>query len=621
MRIILRLVITWLVYVALFMLAKPLFMLLNSAVYSEASLRDYVDVMCHGLRLDMGVAAYLTAIPAIISLVALWLKPQCRAVSYAFRVYFMVTSLVVAAVLTLNTLLYGFWKFPLDMTPLFYFSTSPSSALASVSWIYIAVSILAMILVAFAIYLIFRHIYKHHDASILSGMQRISRSIAVVIFMGLLIIPIRGGFSVATLNPSVAYYSDRQPLNHAAINPAFSLLYSATHQMDFENEARYFDSDEALSLFEMMHKREQADSAVSVVTSSRPDIYLIIMESFSAQLMPSLGGDSIAMGVDSIARSGLSFVNFFANGFRTDRGLPAILNALPSPPGTGVMKYPDFIERMPSLARELSRQGYHTAYYYGGDVNFANMNAFVVGSGFSDVISDKDFPMSQRMSKWGVHDGPLFDRVASDMKGSPDSLRHFTVIQTSSSHEPFEVPARFSRFAGQPPAVNAFAYADSVITAFVNRLRDSKDWDNTLVIMVADHWGAYPADLEDVRARHHIPFVMTGGALGIAPASSEVYGSQVDIAPTLMAMLGLDPTVFSFGNNLFDDDAPHYGIYFDSDNSGMYQSSPTGSGEEATVFNTDVVRTVSSVGSRDLSPFIKAYLQTLYDRMAAQKYR
>ncbi len=618
MRILLRLVVTWLAYVAIFVLSKPLFMLLNAPVYGWVSLRDCVDVMWHGLRLDMGVAGYLTALPALISIAGIWLRPASRVVCYAYRAYFMAVSLLVSMIFTLNAALYGFWKFPLDMTPLFYFSTSSSAAVASVSWWFIAAWTVGMWFISALIYLIFRRIYILDDGMSLSVHQRVKRTVAVVVFMGFLIIPIRGGFTVATLNPSAAYFSQHQSLNHAAMNPAFSLLYSATHQADFDKMGRYYADDEAAQLFGRLHLRAASDSLPDMLSSLRPDIYVIIMESFSAQLMPSLGGDSIALGVDSIARSGLSFTNFFANGFRTDRGLPAILNALPSPPNTGVMKHPDVIERMPSVAHELSRAGYSTAYYYGGDVNFANMNAFVVGSGFQKVVSDADFPLSQRMSKWGVHDGPLFERVAEDVKPSTETLRHFTVIQTSSSHEPFEVPAGFARFAGQPASVNAFAYADSVITAFVDRLRDSAGWDNTLVIMVADHWGAYPDNLEDARARHHIPLVMTGGALKGVPRQVDVYGSQVDIAPTLMAMLGLDSHVFVFGNNLFDTNVPHFGIYFDSDNAGMFEASP-GGGETYTVFNTDTDQAVTSGGSRDLTPYIKAYLQTLYDHMAPKR--
>ncbi len=159
-----------------------------------------------------------------------------------------------------------------------------------------------------------------------------------------------------------------------------------------------------------------------------------------------------------------------------------------------------------------------------------------------------------------------------------------------------------------------------MITSFVNHLRDLGDWDNTLVIMVADHWGAYPAELDDMRARHHIPLIMTGGVLKETPRMIDVYGSQVDIAPTLMAMMGLESRGFHFGNDLFDARAPHYGIYFDSDNVGMYEASPSGE-ETHTVFNTDIGQSVSACGSRDLTPYIKAYLQTLYDHMAAKRGR
>lgn len=619
MYLLLRLLATWVVYTLLFVVAKPLFMLLNAGSYSWASASDYLDVMAHGLRLDMAVGAYLTIFPALVSLVSVWWKG--RVTFYAYRAWFILSSLLIAGITVLNSVLYSFWHFPLDMTPVFYFMTSPSAAAASVSWLFILVGIGVTLIIAAGIYFILRLLYHIPFRRADTARGRWLTAGGVVLFLGLLFIPIRGGFSVATLNLSSAYFSERQPLNHAAINPAFSLLYSATHQNDFRRLGHYFDDATAESLFDGLKAHEHASGLADaasrmpeLLSVERPDIYVIILESFSNRLFPSLGGDTIAVGLDSIAGKGLLFTNFYANGFRTDRGIPAILSGMPSPPATSIMKLSDKLDRWPSVGSSLRREGYETTYYYGGDANFTNMRAYLVSAGFSRIISDRDFPMGERLSKWGVHDGPLFERViadtelASDEAGAP----RLTVIQTSSSHEPFEVPARFARHAGEPAPVNAFAYTDSVVTRFINTLAASASWPRTLVVLVADHWGAYPEARPDDDTRHRVPLIVTGGALMAAPQRIDTYASQADLAPTLMSWMHLPASSsFRYGNVITDPDVPHFGIWMDSDRMGMVMD-----GGRQAVLNTDTNRPVTVSGDSMMVNRMRAYLQTLYNDLS-----
>lgn len=151
----------------------------------------------------------------------------------------------------------------------------------------------------------------------------------------------------------------------------------------------------------MMPDSIRANDSIPLLSSDRPDIYIILLESFSSHLFPSLGGEPVALKLDSVARTGLLFKNFYANSFRTDRGIPAVLSAYPGQPTTSIMKFVDKTENLPSLSKELKdSKGYRNEYYYGGDANFTNMKAYLVSAGFDRIISDKDFPISQKMSKW-----------------------------------------------------------------------------------------------------------------------------------------------------------------------------------------------------------------------------
>ena len=149
----------------------------------------------------------------------------------------------------------------------------------------------------------------------------------------------------------------------------------------------------------------------------------------------------MALGLDSIAASGLLWTNFYASSFRTDRGIPAVLSGYPGQPGTSIMKYVSKTENLPSIPRTMvEKGGYEATYYYGGDANFTNQLAYLMASRFNRVVSDKDFPVAQRLSKWGAHDEVVFQRVLSELTPYNPSAPKLRVIQTSSSHEPFEVP-------------------------------------------------------------------------------------------------------------------------------------------------------------------------------------
>lgn len=155
-----------------------------------------------------------------------------------------------------------------------------------------------------------------------------------------------------------------------------------------------------------------------------------------------------------------------------------------------------------------------------------------------------------------MHDGPLADRVAAELPRDSAERPRLTVIQTSSSHEPFEVPVKFARFKDEPAPVNAFAYTDSVVASLVRRIETSPRGDKSLIIITGDHWGCYPEELLDPDARHRVPLIVTGGALKRRGESFDTYGSQADIAPTLLHWMNLPTDSFMFGHVLTHDDAP-----------------------------------------------------------------
>ncbi|MCD8293534.1 MAG: sulfatase-like hydrolase/transferase [Prevotellaceae bacterium] len=621
---------TYLLLVCVFVVQKPLFMLYyHHALYAGVPGTEWLRVIWHGLPLDCSLAGYLTVLPALFLILSAWtLSPLLRRVWCG---YFLVVSIVLSLVFTVDVVLYGYWGFRLDATPLFYLFTSPKDTLASASgWMFVAgVGFIA--LYAALLYGIFYAFLLRKDRFRRRKLPYDSLPVSLVLLVltGLLFIPIRGGFTTSTMNTGKVYYSENQRLNHAAINPLFSLMESLSKQKDFSKQYRFMAPDVAGRLF-----LKQLDPAVKAFRAAaskgveapavtaprdtlfnreRPDIVLVIMESFSSKLMETFGGvTGVAPSLDSLARESVLFTNFYANSFRTDRGMVAILSGYPAQPTMSIMKFPQKSRSLPSLAGSLKRAGYATKYYYGGDADFTNMRSYVLSSGFDALVCDRDFPIADRLSKWGVHDHLVFRRLLDDMAQdtlSADTPR-FRVLQTSSSHEPFKVP--YHRLDDE--RLNAFAYTDSCVGDFIRRLRKLPEWEKTVVVLVPDHLGAYPETIDNFEfGRYQIPLLLTGGAVK-QPRRIDVYGSQQDLAATLLAQLSLPHGEFTFSKDMLNPAAPHFAFFTVPDAFGVVEAG------NRVIYDNKSGAVVQRSGKETEQVLAagQAYLQKLYDDIAAR---
>lgn len=601
-----RLVCEYLAVVAIMTLLKGVFMICYHDIYSPFGAKQWLAALTHGLAMDFSVGGYLMIVPSLLTVVSCFLA--ARALNTIAKVYWIAAMGLVSLVVISDMALYGFWHFKLDATAVFYLTSSPKLAMASAEWWMILAGAVAWCILTAILSWVMIKVMKLTPLP--APALRISRRLAsggvTLLLCALLFIPIRGGVTVSTMNPGNAYFSPVEELNHAAVNPVFSVMYSLGHQHDFASQFRYYNSsDQALAAADPLLALPADTASVNALNIDRPDIYIFLLESFSNHLFKSLGGRPIANKLDSVARdsSSLIFTRFYANSFRTDRGIPSVLSGVPAPPTTSLMRHHAIVEALPNIAAELAAAGYQTRYYYGGDINFTNQLAYLRSGGFQHIVSDKDFPASRRLSKWGVHDGPMLDRVTEEL---PDPAMTsgrqpvFAVIQTSSSHEPFEVPMK-QRHPEAP--ANAFIYADSCIGEWINRLSRSALSERSLVILVPDHYGAWPENLT-FEERHQVPLIMTGGALALHGENATV-GSQKDIAATLLAMLGIDSQAFPFSRNLLSPANRGYAFFSEPDLAGVAAS--------------DNSLTTLQLTSADLIPpsrpdsVAAAFLQLLYD--------
>ena len=548
------------------------------------------------------------------------------------NIYFIIASLFITCSFLLNASLYPYWKYPLDSTPLFYFFTSPADAIASVSIWQVILSIVILIVLTVGVWFTLRmrgekrqqySRYSYGYGGFGSGKRnrfddfdrhRGRTSIILLLLTGLLFLPIRGGITVSTMNTGQAYYSQNAYLNHSAVNPLFSLLESITHQEDFASQYRFMKDKEADKIFATMTSTSDENTYPllneATFKKGTPDILIVIMESFASDIMPSMGSyKDVAVCLDSIAQQSILFTRFYANSFRTDRGMVSILSGYPAQPTTSIMRYPRKTSQLPSIARNLAKyKNYKTTYYYGGDADFCNMRSYLVSQGYQHIISDANFPIEDKLSKWGVPDHILAARMMEDIKAQQNEKRPMLrILQTSSSHEPFEVP--YHRLKDK--RLNAFAYTDSVMGAIVREYRKLPRWKNTLIVFVPDHVGGYKENLNDHdRSRYQIPLILAGGAIS-RPMKVGIIGSQHDIAATLLGQLGVEHREFTFSKNMMSDATPKFAFFAVNDAFGIVSE------ENSLIYDNRAKRIVYDKGEKGFNLRRgQAYLQKLYDDLA-----
>lgn len=624
---------TYATFVVLFVLQKPLFLFLEKGSATQPVDNIFTElpaVIWHGLPLDLSMAGYLSVIPGLLSIAVVWLKREL--VKPIMNIYFIIASLFITCSFLLNASLYPYWKYPLDSTPLFYFFTSPADAIASVSIWQVILSIVILIVLTIGVWFTLRmrgekrqqySRYAYGYGGFGSGKRkrfddfdrhRGRTSIILLLLTGLLFLPIRGGITVSTMNTGQVYYSQNAYLNHSAVNPLFSLLESITHQEDFASQYRFMKDKEADKIFATMTSTSDENTYPllneATFKKGTPDILIVIMESFASDIMPSMGSyKDVAVCLDSIAQQSILFTRFYANSFRTDRGMVSILSGYPAQPTTSIMRYPRKTSQLPSIARNLAKyKNYKTTYYYGGDADFCNMRSYLVSQGYQHIISDANFPIEDKLSKWGVPDHILAARMMKDIKAQQNEKRPMLrILQTSSSHEPFEVP--YHRLKDK--RLNAFAYTDSVMGAIVREYRKLPRWKNTLIVFVPDHVGGYKENLNDHdRSRYQIPLILAGGAIS-RPMRVGIIGSQQDIAATLLGQLGVEHREFTFSKNMMSDATPKFAFFAVNDAFGIVSE------ENSLIYDNRAKRIVYDKGEKGFNlKRGQAYLQKLYDDLA-----
>lgn len=291
----------------------------------------------------------------------------------------------------------------------------------------------------------------------------------------------------------------------------------------------------------------------------RLNVVVVVSESFGAEFSKLYGSrKDWTPNFDAYAKQGLWFSNTYASGTRTVRGLEAITASFPPIPTVSILHRPGN-QDIATWGAVMNSLGYQSSFLYGGYGYFDDMNSFFSSNGFR-VLDRTDIDQVRFENVWGVADEDLFDRAITDFgeqyaAGKP----FFSIIMTTSNHKPFtfrtglESEGIMATGGGRQSGVR---YADYALGYFLRESRKQPWFEDTVFVVVADHGARVYGKMEIPLETYEIP-LMIYSPKHVAPHQIDTLMTQIDIAPTVLGLLGLPYEAPFFGVDVMHEPTNH----------------------------------------------------------------
>lgn len=574
---------------------------------------EVLTVFIKAIPLDTSVACYLLALSWIFLTVRVFYPTEI--ISKVILILVAVECILVSFILSAELEIYEEWGTKLSAKIFSYF-THPTEIYNSISTgLFFFLFILALINSGAGFLIYKRYFASPVEVSKKNALLFIS---LFILIPGLLLLGIRGGFRQVPINQSSAYFSRHDVLNAAAVNPSWNLLHSYIQNKKIMNKNLFVEMpfSEAEKIVDSLNVPEK-DSTLYLLSSQKPNVVLILLESFSADLLHTLGGyEETAPELDKISEDGFYFSQCYATGNRSDQGVAAVMSGFPAQPLTSILSQPAKFQKLPSLVTSFSEAGYFTSYFFGGQLTYENIKAYLISKGIDKMVELDDYSSDLPHGKLGVHDEFLFNRMLDESESLKTPF--FSTIFTLSTHPPFDFPGEKKTFpwAGdENNYVNASMYSDSCVGDFIRKAK-SKNWfSNTLFVFIADHSRESPRKNNYYSSAYrHIPFILYGDVLKpeFRGKKYDRIVSQIDLASTLLSQLKIDSKSYRWSKNLMNPAVNEFAFYAYLDGSeGWIQkmNNFTYNKNLATFYEENFS---DSVSRKDIIRCEKAYLQVLF---------
>jgi phosphoglycerol transferase MdoB-like AlkP superfamily enzyme len=388
------------------------------------------------------------------------------------------------------------------------------------------------------------------------------------------------------------HFSPNRTLNEIANNGQMSFANAAlTRDLDYGAYYLTMNKNEAYRRVRKLLTVPGADMTTQTNSilrhiagdSSKPKLNVVILleESFGSEFWGCLGRtNTLTPEMDNLATNeGLLFTNIYASGNRTVRGFEGVFSSFPPLPGDSVVKR-DHSGNIETIARVLKRDGYNTIFFYGGRGMFDSMKSYALNNGWDRFLEhnppfNDDFPHPNFETIWGVSDEEVFARAIKEFHALNETGKPFLgAVMSVSNHKPYLYPTgripedpignnpkhklspwrSFLRKVGlsKPGGTrnNVVKYSDWCLGQFFQAAKKEAFWTNTVFVVVADHGARVYGSQSIPIFSYEIPLVILGPSVAKSPARFGQLGCSLDVAPTVLGMIGRPYDTMFFGRDL-----------------------------------------------------------------------
>ena len=421
----------------------------------------------------------------------------------------------------------------------------------------------------------------------------LANSLALLLFLPLSIIAMRGGASTAirpiTISNANQYVN--QPSQAAIVlNTPFSLI--RTMGKTTFADPQYFTEEKLNSLYTPIHigsknyevrtmKTKSIDTNHFLALSSyflpQKNVVILIVESLAQEYIGYYNSYPCQTPfLDSLIGQSLTFQNSFANGRKSIDAMPSILSGIP------MFVEPFFVtnyslNNVSGIAGELAREGYSTAFFHGAENSSMGFQAFARTTGFQHYYGRNEYDDDPRFrgrddfdGTWAIWDEEFLQYFALMLDTLPQPF--CTALFTATSHHPFVIPARYqdSLHADGHPMYTCIRYVDHALRHFFRTASQMPWYRNTLFVITADHTNhsQQPA-YNNALGPYRVPIILFDPSGQLPRGTSPAVAQQTDIMPTLLGLLGYQKPYIAFGIDLLNTPADStWAIHY---NNGVYQ--------------------------------------------------
>jgi len=551
-----RLLVFWLLFFAVFRLW---FVCWFRQEWSVEQPENAWYAFWYALPLDLSFAGYILLVPIVF-----WHAGMLLGQRYYTSVekgIFVFNLLIISTLIIIfgaNVFIYEEWQTPLNNRAIAYFKT-PRALLDSMSFPFKV----GVVLLFGAAFWLSQKAYRAWVGRRIFP-EKASRWVflGLPIWLGLIVLAIRGGIGVMPINESAVYFSAHLFDNHAATNPGWSLGHSLVETRSTINHYQVGDSAQAQARVRALRGAESEKSELILPAFYTPkdasktlNVVFLILESHTAQVVAELGGiPGVCPNLGKLTEQGVLFTQIYGSGYRTDQGIISILAGYPAQPDQSIILLEDKASTLPSVPKILKKAGYSTAFLYGGALTFANLGLWLTNQRFDKIISERDFSADQKKQRWGVDDQMLLQRTVLEINQLKPPF--FVTAMTLSLHPPYDVPfeSKWNGSSDRDKFLNSAAFVDEAIRTFFEAAQQQDWYDNTLFVLVADHGASQPGGAGmDNPASRQVPLWVVGKPLAPFWRGKRVptFGNHHDIPATLFRMMEQPNAEFAWSKDLW----------------------------------------------------------------------